>query len=88
MDRKIVPNVPGSEVHHGLYCSQGILRAATLEKMVEVLSVLKTPLKISVPLELLLPYRIEAGSTEVQRRTMRSLVESSNAGMGSCLRFP
>ena len=38
MDRKVVSNVPGSNVHPSPYCSQGVLRAATLERVVEVLS--------------------------------------------------
>lgn len=38
MDRKTVPNVSGSKAHHRLYRGQGLLRAATLERMGEVLS--------------------------------------------------
>ena len=33
-----MPNVSGSKAHHSLYCNQGVLSAATLERMVEVLS--------------------------------------------------
>lgn len=38
MDGKNVSNVSGSEAHPSLYCRQGVLRAATLERMAEVLS--------------------------------------------------